>query len=472
MAKILLANLGNRNIIYKGKTYPDFDKELKAELGTFREWTESLLLNFENKKDFLDLNILDSLLNSMIGEIGEIILFYSDQEANQKNDQDTIYEAKIVKNLIKSKYNFENVNLIAVKASVVDNEGLVRFYRNQIRHLKNRETKDNYFIICDAGGTAQQKQALKIIAEFLLDESEFEVKYINPNGTIDQVSQLEYRNIIVTEQAINLIQHGLFSAAAQLLGIRIENVNLLDIKGKLLCSLIHRYNSNQEGAISLLKSIQKISIDKFQEYKEQKVQSLNVELKEFFGKKYLILTDKLYKAIFLNNKKLFSESILAFAQFYELFFVLSISQPNLKILYGSPSNPQLTEQQKLNLKEFFDHNYQSYLEQRKDFNPAIGNINTQVMILKKSENESVKKIAIVLSPHIEWTDDCGSNGGFIVTSIRNKIAHKGLYIDQDKMSKEYSSYEKILEQCHSILQLTERDLFQDLADLLEQNFRQ
>lgn len=40
------------------------------------------------------------------------------------------------------------------------------------------------------------------------------------------------------------------------------------------------------------------------------------------------------------------------------------------------------------------------------------------------------------------------------------------------MSKEYSSYEKILEQCHSILQLTERDLFQDLADLLEQNFRQ
>ena len=84
MAKILLANLGNRNIIYKGKTYPDFDKELKAELGTFREWTESLLLNFENKKDFLDLNILDSLLNSMIGEIGEIIYFIQTKKPTKK----------------------------------------------------------------------------------------------------------------------------------------------------------------------------------------------------------------------------------------------------------------------------------------------------------------------------------------------------------------------------------------------------
>ena len=45
MNKILLSNIGNRNITYKGR---NFDNKTD---GAFKEWTHKLLINFETEKN-------------------------------------------------------------------------------------------------------------------------------------------------------------------------------------------------------------------------------------------------------------------------------------------------------------------------------------------------------------------------------------------------------------------------------------
>ncbi|HOY12965.1 MAG TPA: hypothetical protein PLY70_07480 [Saprospiraceae bacterium] len=468
--EILLANLGNRNITFKGNTYLDFDKELKAEIGTFREWTNNLLKTFENNQKFLKLNILDTLLDKTIHSLDKIILFYSDQNDEEKNDQDTIHEAEIVKRLIIEKYNFNflNISLVPVEGSVVDNENLLQFYRSEIKKLK-KLNDENYFIICDAGGTAQQKQALKIIAEFLLRENEYEIQYINFTGKIDLVSQREYRKIILTEQAINLIQHGYFSAAAQLLGIKIEEAENQQWNGKLLCSVIHRFNSNVKIAKNLISPNNTNPM--FINFKSGKSDSKSTYLEKIFGGKFVVLTDKLYKAIFLHNKLLYSESILAFAQFYEYYLDLAINVVCDKNRFGKPRNPDLNDFQKNNLRDFFIANYSDYLERKPGYQPTLSSINTQVMILKVEGTNSVKTFAEMISPFVDWTDDCHSSNERIITKVRNRIAHEGMLISHEDMQNKYNYYLQLLHDSSKICELTYSDLFQNLADVLEISLR-
>ena len=123
MKKIVLANIGNRNLKFKGETYFS-----KTHGSTFREWTKNLLDNFEENKPLLTINILNDLLDSLNGEIEQVILFPSNQINEEKQDQDTIFEGEILHKLIKEKYNVAVDSSKQVTCKVTDNDALLRFY--------------------------------------------------------------------------------------------------------------------------------------------------------------------------------------------------------------------------------------------------------------------------------------------------------------------------------------------------------
>ena len=224
MKKILLANIGNRNLKHKGETYFH-----KTHGGTFKEWTFNLLNNYKTVVTDLAINILNDLLEVQKEHLSEVILFASNQIEEQKQDQDTIYEGEILKRLIESQYGL-SVRVIEVNCKVTDNDLLLRFYRNQLFELKNQYNGDLEIVICDAGGTAQQKSALKITTEFMLEIDRFEVWYVNPDSHLEAVKQQEYRRIIDEIQVSSLVQNGQFEGALSLysqMSSELQNPNVL-----------------------------------------------------------------------------------------------------------------------------------------------------------------------------------------------------------------------------------------------------
>src|SRR5690625_6241294 len=99
MQRLLITNIGNRNILYNGKSFAELSRtDLKDSKITFREWTEKILNNFDEEKTHLQLNILPPLLEKLWKQFDVLILFYSDQEAH--THQDTIYMARLIKKLM------------------------------------------------------------------------------------------------------------------------------------------------------------------------------------------------------------------------------------------------------------------------------------------------------------------------------------------------------------------------------------
>ena len=121
--KILLANLGNRNITYQGRSYPDFTKEEKAQY-TFREWTKSLIEEYDLHQHSLDINILNPLLIPR-GQYEKVYLYASDQSnIETRTDQDTVYEADIIKNILCDKYAYEHEEIVISRERLLQSDRL------------------------------------------------------------------------------------------------------------------------------------------------------------------------------------------------------------------------------------------------------------------------------------------------------------------------------------------------------------
>src|SRR5690554_5172410 len=97
---IILANIGNRNIKVKNKDCKyDFIPN-----DSFRTVTESLLNNYENEKDNIELNILPSILDEYKGKNVTLYLFCTNQ-TEPNNKQDTLFEAQIIAKKIEGNYS-------------------------------------------------------------------------------------------------------------------------------------------------------------------------------------------------------------------------------------------------------------------------------------------------------------------------------------------------------------------------------
>lgn len=237
MKRILLANIGNRNLRYRGNF-------LNSD--TFREETERLLKNFANEKQFLQAEILPVLFHHLgIDSISGMILFYSDTPPGDRNNQDTLYEASILQKLFSEAFPHVTVETKAVQCSVVDNNGLMQRYRGHLKKIK-AEHPDAFFILCDAGGTAQQKAALKIMAEYLLDELQFETYTIKQDAhpPVEAIKSIEYRKVIDSEQIAALVTVFNYSGAMLIYNMNRHYASKQLFKGLFIAESLFAHNLN------------------------------------------------------------------------------------------------------------------------------------------------------------------------------------------------------------------------------------
>lgn len=475
MKKILVTNIGNRNITYKGDVYSELYKREKVEKLTFREWSKVLLDNFESEKDNLKISILDVLLEERKEEISKIYIFYSDHPKDKKHDQDTLYEAEIIKKLLQRDFGYheKQIELKKVTVIVIDNEKLLRYYRNSLRAMK--KYNDNpFFLICDAGGTPQQKSSLKIIAEFLLDEDKYEVQYVSFGGELSLVPQTEYRKIINQEQAIRLIHLGEYTAAAEMLdyiGVELFHQQR-DKTRKIFAHIYFRFICNERLRDANLVGLNMdLSI---LNYHNNASITNNIEINKYFNNNDLLrIVNHCYKAIFYFGIKSYSYSILSFAQFYEALFNKYIEKTFDRKDYGTLNSQN--ESQKYNFINWVKKECKTEInvcnKRYNSFRIDMKNLATQCIVMKKSEVSSLSNMAKRISPFILRTDDAiNSNGGHI-TSLRNKIAHEGRYITESEIKNGFSYYPSLLNEIKNILKLKFENLFLELNNILEQKLR-
>lgn len=219
MKKILLANLGNSHIRYIGTT-PEV--QLKGDRNTpFRESTRYLLEHYEEEAKYIIPEILPPLIELEKNSICKIILFATDSPPGERNNQDTIFEAKILKRLFEIDYPEIEILILPLSIKVTNINALMQFYRDTINELLKCHQED-IFILADAGGTSQQKSALKIILEYLLDTTQLEAYNINfdkGRSFPEKIASDEYRRVLNQQQMGRLVQQYDYTGALLLSGV-------------------------------------------------------------------------------------------------------------------------------------------------------------------------------------------------------------------------------------------------------------
>jgi hypothetical protein len=160
-----------------------------------------------------------------------VYLFTSDQvgEIEARMRQDTIHAGYIIAELLRKEFGERiNVESIPITGSVVKLNDLTSRFREVMKKLVFEKHPDDEIIICDSGGTPQQKNALKIVSEYFLSERKpnfYQVREeIDPQtgeailgkGEAVKLDEQEIGKIVDEQNISLLIDSGEYSAAATL----------------------------------------------------------------------------------------------------------------------------------------------------------------------------------------------------------------------------------------------------------------
>ncbi len=245
MKKILIGNIGNRNLKLNGKFITKvFDAEDKISFReqTFSIWQQILKNEFDEER--LESVIINEVIEKEKQNLEKVYLISSDMPETLRNDQDTIFAGEILSHLFKKQYKNIEFENYPVRESVFKYDDLFRAYRPFLLKLKN-ENPDKKIIYCDAGGTSQQKFALKISLEYLFKPDEFSVYYVEQKekgmSRVSSGESYEYRKIIDIEHAAQAIRSGAYPLSLEILGTHYPNRNkfpfsliqFLDLRSRL-----------------------------------------------------------------------------------------------------------------------------------------------------------------------------------------------------------------------------------------------
>jgi hypothetical protein len=218
MKKILLANVGNRNIQVQ-------DFKINEE---FRSQTQQILENYEAYENKISLHIIPQVIDEVKDTLDQIVLFYTDSPKGTRDNQDTIYAAEIIKRKLEKSYQIPVITE-PLNCNVTDVNGLMARYRRKIKNLLN-QFPNHTFVLCEAGGTSQQKFALKIVSEFAIDENKLECYNVELTDQDNRISRLvkynaiEYKKIILAEQISRLLDSLNYDSILLLTGKNAKNI--------------------------------------------------------------------------------------------------------------------------------------------------------------------------------------------------------------------------------------------------------
>lgn len=213
--KIILANLGNRNLRYQGRLHSEWYQAGDTRLD-FRAFTQDLLARYEAVAADISPQILPTLLDAKGQEAGLVVLFSSAQPEGFRQDQDTYFAGEILVRKLGACYPHLHVVHYPIEAPVTDGNLLAPAYREALRALREQAPAAGV-LLCDAGGTPQQKAALKILLEFMFDRQDIEVYHVAQNAgytsELRPAPPLAYRRIIDAEQMLGLLQQANYLGA-------------------------------------------------------------------------------------------------------------------------------------------------------------------------------------------------------------------------------------------------------------------
>ena len=424
MGKILISNIGNRNLKVNGKFISNFFSG--GNKVSFREKTQKIWEQIQNKtfKGELEPVILNEVIEKEKNEIRKVFLFSSNMPETLRNDQDTVYEGEILCYLLKQKYpqiEFENVSF---NASVFVHDELFQQYRTFLLDLKKHEANKK-IIYCDAGGTSQQKFAVKIALEFLFDPKQFIVYYVAQEQTekskLMRGESYEYRKIIDLEHVIQAIKSSSYNVATELLSS--HHIKSFSAKGKLLSFLDNRLRLFFHAAEIDAKQLQQTNkfevpafIDQYlkKEPTGKYVGWENILSKNDFFQLCEILIAAQWK--YLNNQ--IEQAVHFFAMFYENYLLMIIQKH-----FGY----KVRKSYDFYMEKLIQDIQEGMFELPEGVLPVKG-IPLQIVFTEQLNEEkhiqllqSLKKLNSILS---------GNKDG--IDKIRNDYAHKGKAITKEK----------------------------------------
>ena len=446
---LLFANIGNRNISFQGKTFDRLSDDQKLLFGgSFKAFSQTLLSDFDAFAPDLSVTIVNQILE-VLGSayFDQVILFGSDQlvDNHAKTDQDTYWAGLIMaKLLVRQGYLSESqVKVLPVRCDISDNDGLLRYYRNQLKRFNIDYMYPNV-CICDAGGSPQQKVALKLMAEFMVDSQKLEVLYVNAKTkTLEKVSQIEYRNIITAEQVRSLTAKGQYKAALSLR--QVDDLTSL-------CTT--RVLANRLLGMGYFLSIG--NVEMYQKLRR------NMKQKERDQYAFLVespspLTNTLAKAQFMNRAGQFDAAILSFAVFYEKYLAQLIhAHFGYDLVNEYYSESRRLRQEAL---ERFPHlASENNLE-------SIAEMVFQVKVAQCIQEEPHATFVNTLSNFIGGKSTENHKLLFI-NVVRNKIAHEGLIPDDSMMGKDLPYFAELIGAAGQLMQLPSENIFEKLNEAI------
>lgn len=212
MRSVVIANVGNSDLGNGEETYFDIRKD------NIYEKSKEL---YENKNFDFDAILLEPLVKELIKEyeIERIFLFATEQQP--VNQKDTIYTARIIKEILIKKFNINNIEIIQVHDNPSDYDEMLKVYEREIGKIS---TSADVVHISITGGAPAQNTAL-LIRSLLKFGNIIQAVY-KPMGTREtknfKIGE-EISRILLSEQLRVLNEKHLYGAAAELA----EKYNLL-----------------------------------------------------------------------------------------------------------------------------------------------------------------------------------------------------------------------------------------------------
>lgn len=164
MEKILISNIGNRNLLFKNES---------ISIKEFKTLTQVYWNEYAKYINDFSLQIIQNHINK---DIKQIYLIVTNQHDEKFNYQDTIYEGFIIKKIIEEKYQI-TVQLIEFNDNPSDENTLFEKLEIELKKVFIAHP-NHYFIFNDAGGTTQMKYVCKELLEYYVPHC-YQIVYSN-----------------------------------------------------------------------------------------------------------------------------------------------------------------------------------------------------------------------------------------------------------------------------------------------------
>ncbi len=461
--KTLLTNIGNRNITYRGKTFNELIKTDLITETSFRDWTYNILKNFDDEKENIQALILPALIDHYTGEITDLILCFSDQDESIYNGQDTVYEAEILKKLLKLRHDNIKVHTYKLDGSVVDINSLMQNYRRLLNYY-DYHLDNPFYYINNAGGTPQSKSSLRIMVEFLLKKTRYCFVYIDQKNKIEEFQQIEYREIIEQEQAIALIKNSRYLAAINLLSDGLEVArNSRQHHLKLLAYLYYRKNTHGEERHKQLNKLKKYIINQsplLQYDKRDKLLGNNTALNTILGKAfYARLIERLYHVILYRELGEYTSMIKRLSIFYEELFNMMIEKMYGYCLFSDGYNERTRLINDCNIPGIFqiDWKHEPGIESKRIKTLSIPVL---IAILRRADNTTIQDLMKIINRFF-------SVEGKLLNRLRNDVVHRGLFVDKKTIKQRLpSDFFHTLEKIIQEFKLSVPDIYKEFNQFL------